>query len=138
MNKENFYLPFLLFFLTLAFLCMSILVWFKKNNPVFVSGKIKLGAAIITLTSVLYACNGNQAIEQDSCYKTVSDDTLVKSETLDSANSSASLNKDTLTNYHKKKNLKLIKPNHLKDSFIVQPPIQDATCYISVNLDDSL
>lgn len=138
MNKESVIIPVLVFFLTLAFLFVSLFVWLRKDNPVFVSRKIKLGAAIITLTSILAACNGSPSADQETCYKQASTDTLEPSQSNDTTKISDTLNKKSTKDPDKKKFLKLTKQDLLKDSIIVQPPVQDATCYAAVNMDDSL
>ena len=111
---------------------------FKKNNPVLVSRKMKLGAAIITLTSILSACTGNTAVEQDTCYKKASDDTLIKTVKTDSVITNETLKKETQNDLPNKKYLKKIKNGAIKDTLITIPPIQNATCYAPVNINDTL
>ena len=138
MNKENFIIPVILFFLSIAFLFVSLLVRLRKNNPVLISRKIKLGAAVITLTSLLSACTGNPPIEQETCYKEVSNDTqnytikkntTVTHDTLKEESQNADPGKKPLNKkYH----------NLLRDSVKIEPPVQNATCYAPVADTDTI
>ena len=134
MNKGNIVLYVILFFLTVAFLLVSLLVRLRKNNPVLISRKIKLGATIITLTTILSACVGTPQIEQETCYKEASGDTVQNMNKNDTV-----AFKDTLNNEEKIKKGKINNKGILSnDTVITVPSIPHATCYIAVMNDDTI
>lgn len=122
----------MLFFLSIAFIFVSLLVRFRKNNSAIISRKLKLGAAIITLTSILSACTGTPQIDQETCYKEASGDTV------QNINDTVAF-KDTLNKELNKKKGKINNEVKLStDTVITVPSIPHATCYIAVMNEDTI
>ncbi len=105
---------------------------FRKNNPVLISGKLKLGATIITLTSILSACTGNPPAEQETCYKKASVDT----HNIIVVNKDPIIVKDSRKNKLHKKSGNKTEPLP-RDTTIIEPPPPDATCYMIILSNDT-
>ena len=64
--KKEIFIPVLLAFLGLVFIIINIIVFFSKGNAWYIHKKLKVGALILTLTSIA-ACHTAQT---PTCYKT--------------------------------------------------------------------
>ena len=62
--KKEIFIPALLGFLGLGFIIINIIVYFSRGNAWFIKKKLKVGALILTLTSIA-ACH---TIPQPTCY----------------------------------------------------------------------
>jgi hypothetical protein len=126
--KKDILIPVLLIFLGLIFIFINIMVFFSKNRW-FISRKLKVGALIISLTSIL-ACGvpGNQesaySIENnhvDSIAKQKKQDSIKeKTDSISIANKKDSINKANQLK-HKKDSIFKIKT---KKKALIVP-----TCY---------
>lgn len=65
MNKENIVTPIIIIGLSVAFISISVLVVFFSGNPKFLKYKLKIGAAIIALTTFV----NTHGFSQKTCYK---------------------------------------------------------------------
>ncbi len=65
MNKENILTPIIILGLSIAFITVSVLVIFYSGNPKFLKYKLKIGAAIIALTTFV----NTHGLSQKTCYK---------------------------------------------------------------------
>ena len=94
--------------LSFGFLVISILLNWNRKNPKLTAKKIKLGAALLTLTSILNSCSGS-AKGVVTCYDVSAPDSI-KTE----------IKKDTLTNDNIPK---------ASDTIRIDPSTIRATCY---------
>lgn len=73
MNKENIISPIILAGIFIAFVIVSLLLWAWGNNKRMVSSKLKLGAAILTLTTLITT----NSYSQKTCYKPAYPDEII-------------------------------------------------------------
>lgn len=66
-NKTYFLAVVFFVIMAIAFLLVTILLKLKDNNPKLIRKKLKLGAAMLTLTAIINCC-GQKNTEQISCY----------------------------------------------------------------------
>ena len=107
MKKEYFvYVSFI--FLSLAFIIISFLLRWNQNNPKLIARKIKLGAGLIVLTTILNSCTSTEP-GMVTCYDVSVPDT---NQTITKKDS---INPDTIV----KKS----------DTIGISSPLNRATCY---------
>lgn len=66
MEKQNIFAPLFILLLGIAFASVTLLLFFSKNNPGLIRRKLKLGAAILSITSFL---NTGVVAQEKMCYK---------------------------------------------------------------------
>lgn len=72
MDKKDFYGPFVIVALSIAFAAVSLAVFLSKGkSPKWIARKMKIGALLLTFTSA--ACNNGGQV---SCYDTVAPNTI--------------------------------------------------------------
>ena len=74
--------------LSVAFVTVSLLLYFNKNSRWLTARKIKLGAIMLTLTAVISSCSGRVSEDDDiiMCYSVCEDTTLYEEDTIEYIN----------------------------------------------------
>lgn len=95
MIKKEHIIPFVVSILSVAFVTISVLLYFDKNNKWLVSRKLKLGGLMLTLTAIISSCGGETPEQEDivKCYKVTMNDTItnIENDTIENNNQSDSI-----------------------------------------------
>jgi hypothetical protein len=67
--KKEILLPVLIIFLGFIFVVINIIVFFSKGNAWAINKKLKIGAMILSLTTII-GCGGSHTDNDTTCYKT--------------------------------------------------------------------
>jgi hypothetical protein len=95
--KKEILLPVLIIFLGFIFVVINIIVFFSKGNAWAINRKLKIGAIILSLTTIL-GCVGSHTDNDTTCYKTK------RSDNYDSINK-INQKRDSILNAEKQKQI---------------------------------